>query len=74
VIDDLGSDEGVLVPARHAVGDLAASDHDAHLAHLVDEAAERMACLLGLVLVLGVYLDCDWEYFHVVLLDIGCYS
>lgn len=68
MVDDPGLDEDVLVPAFHAVGDLTAGDHNTQLPHLVYETTERMAGMFGLLLILGVNLYRDWEYFHITVI------
>lgn len=49
---------------RYAVGYLAACDGDSENAHVVDELSESMLCLLCLLLVGSVNLDCNRIYIH----------
>ena len=64
MINYLTFHEDVLIPFWYGLGYLLTCNHDTHLSHLVDEASESLACLFGLLLILGIYLDCYREYFH----------
>lgn len=64
MLDDLGFDEGVFVPTSDAFRYLVARDRYSLLSKCINKSAECMTSCFCLLLILGIYLDCNGIYLH----------